>query len=322
MARAKPIRLSDGSTVSPGRSRPLEDREPLERAVRRSLLAGVPTERTGRRRFSLGWVPNCEAPFRWEAFGSRSERCYGKRDPIFVSGFGRCRKCEACKKARSQMWQIRAMHEYRRWPVTIFGTITMSMEEHYALDARVLQGVRGPDGAFKRHPQDLGKLSATEQFEARVGVFGDEVQKYVKRLRKGDAYHRPDLRYLLVAEAHESEATSKALLGRPHFHLMLHECRAGSLVHGSPTHAFLEGESGEWQRFKYRSGRTWREGVFVKEDSFLRMQWTFGFTKFQFAENEKAAGYLCKYLNKSSDVRIRASLGYGLTNDAESKIAR
>lgn len=312
MSRAKPIRLSDGRVYRSGRPRPPEWREPLERAVRGSMVAGVPVDVTGRRSFRLGWKPNCEAPYEHVAFGSKSEHIRGKRNPIFVHIFGRCRKCDACRKARSQMWQIRAMHEYKRWPVTLFGTITMSMDEHYALDARILAGTRRPDGSWKRHPVNIAELSPHELFTARVQGFGDEVQKFLKRLRKGDAYHRPDLRYLIVAEAHDSERTSAALRGRPHFHMLLHEVVQGSLVHGYPTAAIQNGESGEYLRSKYRAGNTWREGVFVKDNAFLRTQWTFGFTKFQFAENERAASYLCKYLNKASDARIRASVGYGL----------
>ena len=215
------------------------------------------------------------------------------------------------------MWQIRAMAEYAMWPVTVFGTITMSPEEHYALDARIIQGTRGPDGAYKRYPANINEMSATELFVARVGVMGDDVQRLLKRLRKGDAFHRPQFRYLLVAEAHDSDRTNSAMRGRPHFHVLLHETVAGSLIVGSPTQAFVDGVSGEWKRYQYKaSDGKYRAGVFVDDMSFLRSQWDAGFTKFQFAENPRAAGYLCKYLSKCTDVRIRASVGYG--QDTES----
>ena len=70
------------------------------------------------------------------------------------------------------MWQIRAMNEFNRWPITLFGTITMSLEEHYALDARIMTGTKGKDGRFIRHPQNISELSDSEMFSARVGVFG------------------------------------------------------------------------------------------------------------------------------------------------------
>ena len=315
MARARPIRLSDRIVPVP-RPRPLEWREPLERSVRSCLIDGVPVETTGRRSFRVGWKPSCEVPYQWTAFGSRSERMYGKRDPIFLYGYGRCRKCPACRKARSQMWQIRAMNEFANCPVTLFGTITMSLEEHYALDARIMTGTKGKDGRFIRHPQNISELSDSEMFSARVGVFGDEVQKFLKRLRKGDKYHRPVIRYLLVAEAHDSASTLSVMRGRPHFHLLLHEMEVGSLVTGNPRDCITYGASGEYVRCKYKAGTQWREGVFVHDDAFLRTQWHFGFTKFQFAENAKAAAYLCKYLTKASDERVRASQNYGAEKEA------
>lgn len=311
MTRARPIRLVSGETVPVPWTRPAIWRETLERSVKSAMMQGTPVERSGRRRFRLGWEPKCEAPYIFEAFASRSEIKSGKRDPIFVTGSGRCRKCDQCKKARSAMWQIRAMHEYSKWPVTVFGTVTMSPEEHYALDARIIQGTRGPDGQYKRYPANINEMSATELFVARVGVMGDDVQRLLKRLRKGDAFHRPQFRYLLVAEAHDSDRTNSAMRGRPHFHILLHENVQGSLILGSPTKAILEGQDGEWKRCSYKAGGHWREGVFVDDRSFLRSQWDAGFTKFQFAENAKAAGYLCKYLSKNTDVRIRASVGYG-----------
>ena len=210
------------------------------------------------------------------------------------------------------MWTIRAMAEYQRWPITIFGTVTMSPEEHYRHDAIIVQGTRGDDGQWIRHPANIHEMSATELFAARVGVFGDELQKFLKRVRTGRKIKPGQLRYLLVAEAHDGPQTSEAMRGRPHFHVMLHECQPGILVDGNPRTAFVEGQSGEYIRVRYKSGPDYREGVFVRDDAFLRTQWTLGFTKFQFAESARAAGYLCKYLNKCSDSRVRASQNYGL----------
>jgi len=315
MARAKAVRLADGTVVRPPRPRSAEFREPLERSVARSMMAGVPVEIDGRRRFQLGWKPLCANPYHWLAYGSASEHIAGrKRNPIFVHGFGRCRQCEHCKKARSAMWQIRAMTEFAKWPVTLFGTITMSLEEHYALDARIICGTPRP-GGWIRHPANINDMSPSELFDARVKAMGDETQKFLKRLRKGDSSHKPQIRYLLVAEAHDSEKTDPALRNRPHFHLLLHETVKGSLVHGEPTEAIVVGQSGEYWTRRYKSGKEWRNGVFVKDDAFLRTQWHFGFTKFQLAENARAASYLCKYLNKASDCRIRASLGYGISDE-------
>lgn len=294
------------------RKKRLELREPLERAVTRALFNGYPVERLGSgRTFKYDFPTSCENPVPMEAFGSRSEYMRGVRKPITLLFNFRCRKCEACKRARSNMWELRAKAEYDRWPVTLFGTITCSMDQHYMLDARIHSGTKGEDGRFIRHPANINELSAKELFEARVRVFGDEVQKFLKRLRKGDKFHRPKIRYLLVAEAHDSANTDERLRGRPHFHILLHEMEAGSLVVGKPTAAAVSGADGEYVKSRYKSNGIYREGIFVHDDSFLRTQWHYGFTKFQFAENGKAASYLLKYLGKAMDARIRASQCYG-----------
>lgn len=80
------------------------------------------------------------------------------------------------------------------------------------------------------------------------------------------------LRYILVAEAHKDNI--------PHYHCLLHE-----------TSHQMVGE------------RT------------LRRQWISGFSKFKLVEGGETgiatAGYVCKYLTKSSLGRVRASLRYG-----------
>lgn len=210
------------------------------------------------------------------------------------------------------MWQDRAITEFKAWPTTLFGTITMSPQHHYEMDARIEAGRKAPDGQWLRYPVPISSLPLAELFRKRVAVFGEELQLYLKRLRKGDAKRRrPQVRYLLVAEAHDSDATAVEMRGRPHYHLLIHEQEQGSLFLGSPLEALVAGESGEYIRKKYQTRGVWRDGVFLKDNAFARQQWTWGFTKFQFAENEKAAGYLCKYLTKATQDRIRASLHYG-----------
>jgi len=44
----------------------------------------------------------------------------------------------------------------------------------------------------------------------------------------------------------------------------------------------------------------------------LRKQWTFGFSKWKLAD-QKHPGYVCKYISKSAESRVRASLHYGTT---------
>lgn len=45
----------------------------------------------------------------------------------------------------------------------------------------------------------------------------------------------------------------------------------------------------------------------------LRRQWHLGFSKWNLVRDERAAGYVTKYLSKSSLARVRASRGYGKT---------
>lgn len=256
---------------------------------------------------------SCSDPMWFELHARYSAR-HGKRvKPMTVYGSARCRKCEACLRARSFMWRQKAVAEFAHWPVTVFGTITMAPEAHYMIDARIEAGLRNEaDTQWVRHPVPLRMLSYEELFRLRVRVFGEELQRYIKRLRKGDAVRRrPKVRYLLVAEAHDGALTSLEMRGRVHFHMLLHEVERGSLFLGSSNEAMASGEDGDFISRKYKSRDGWRAGLFIKDDAFVRKQWSFGHTKFQVAENEKAASYLCKYLTKTASNRIRCSQFYG-----------
>lgn len=65
--------------------------------------------------------------------------------------------------------------------------------------------------------------------------------------------------------------------GDPHLHMLIHEAEDSSPV-------------------RYRT---------------LSTQWKLGFTKFNLVEGAKAARYICKYISKSAQARVRASLHYG-----------
>lgn len=81
-------------------------------------------------------------------------------------------------------------------------------------------------------------------------------------------------RYLLVAEAHKS--------GLPHYHVLVHEV-------------------GESDRIGERV---------------LRRQWKLGHSKFNLVDagDPRAARYVCKYLSKAAEARVRASLRYGVSS--------
>lgn len=213
-------------------------------------------------------------------------------------------------------WTARAITEYHRAERTWFGTLTLSPMEHYVIDARA-QARLGRSGV------NWQQLSAKEQFAERAKELGAEATKFIKRLRFGSKMvcedgphipHKPVIRYLLVAEMHDSAETSDEMRGRPHFHMLLHEQQAGALVVGKPLTALFAGRSVEMERRSYKTRRGWKPGVFAADNSFLRSNWTLGFTKFQLAESPMSAAYVCKYLTKALAVRVRASQGYGLEN--------
>lgn len=204
------------------------------------------------------------------------------------------------------MWMARAMDEFAAWPLTMMGTVTMSVQHHYELDARAMVRLGAQAVSWS-------SLSEDERFKERVREYNLELTRLFKRWRKGDGRHRsPAFRYLLIAERHDSEQTSVELRGRPHFHLIIHECKVGSLVYGDPAEAVaLERRSGEWVHRWRKVRNEWRKFAFVADDAFLRQKWTLGHTVFEWAETAQAAVYVCKYLTKDMDARVRASIRYG-----------
>ena len=237
---------------------------------------------------------NCERPYVYELHG-RYSATHGKKVlPLMIRGTARCRKCEACMNYRAWQWRERGQAEFRSHLVTLFGTFTMSPEQHYLLDARIASGACG------RHSRDLRDLSAQELFAARVQAFGDELTKYVKVIREGRGGQRPHLRYLLVAETHDSDKTSEVMRGRPHYHVMLHTDTLEKLVNGQVGDPFSE-----WLVAK--DGR-----ILVRDNAWLRKQWTFGYTSFELARDSRAVWYVCKYISKAMAARVRASQEYGI----------
>lgn len=113
----------------------------------------------------------------------------------------RCRKCEACLRHRGRLWTARAITETTMSTRTWFGTLTLSPDRqtwarYAALSRLSARGVASP--------------TTDEIFAYSVAVIGEEITKFLKRVRK-----TAPLRYLLVTEAHRS--------GLPHFHALIHE---------------------------------------------------------------------------------------------------
>lgn len=295
-----------------GLQRLVADHRKLRRIASKAIAEGYG------RTLALGHVklndPDCDDPCRFTLYnrGGRDLVTGARIRPLSVHGAGRCRKCDACKKQRSRMWTARAIDECNRWR-TAFGTFTLSPENHLLLDNRARARL-WPE-------KDFDRLRPDEQFSERAREFGAEVTNWLDRIRHGRDGHTPTkIRYLLVAEAHDSERTSDGMRGLPHFHMLLHEVVAGTAIKGSPPAAILDGaktscdvEAGEWERRNVPDGKGgWRPAVFVRDEAFIRKNWTLGFTKWQWAEDARAAYYVCKYVSKSMfNVRVRASKHYG-----------
>lgn len=205
------------------------------------------------------------------------------------------------------MWKDRAIIEYKRAPMSVFGTLTFRPEVHWHADACITSRLRSGG-------TDWSALSAAEQFAERSKELGSHVTKWLKVLRwgrDGSRKNRPQIRYLIVCEAHDGEFTSVEMRGRPHFHVLFHTANDGRLLLGSPAQALIAGDDGDWTARKYRTRSGWKLGVFVKDEAPMRRAWDHGLTKFQWCHNEQTASYLTKYLSKALDARVRASQGYG-----------
>lgn len=250
---------------------------------------------------------DCEDPYPFELVARWSASALRKPGIVSIWGLARCRKCPSCKARRAMFWTGRAMTEYDKWPRTIMGTFTMSPEKHQEFDWRLEVGEPGVRPAV-----DIFALSEAQRFTARASIFGTEITKWLKLVREGNAEHpKPQFRYLLIAEAHESEATSDVMKGRPHFHILMHEKEAGALVVGDVQAAMMHGNSGEWERRRIKTKNGWSFGLYAHNDSWMKTLWEHGHTVFQLAPDRKSAVYVCKYLTKSMHVRVRASLRYG-----------
>jgi len=174
-----------------------------------------------------------------------------------------CRSCPTCLRRHARLWASRAVEETNESARTWFGTLTARPDVHVWIDAVAATRTR-----------DFWSLPSGKKFELQSKVIGEEVTKYLKRLRK-ESGHR--IRYLCVTEVHDGEKTSDFMRGRPHIHVLLHE---------------FAGQQ------------------FPKE--MLERQWRHGFTKFRLVDNARhAAWYVSKYISKASEARTRASLGYG-----------
>lgn len=189
----------------------------------------------------------------------------------------RCRKCIWCKKQRSREWAQRGFNEIMASARTWFGTLTFPP---YELS---LMRMRADRRASARRGR-LEELTDADWFNLVVDECARSVTLWLKRLRRSRS--AGSVRYLLVAEAHKS--------GQPHFHVLLHE-------YGQPIPA-RELER-QWNALGV-------DGDQKRLSHFRLVERDKGDT----ASARKVARYVCKYILKSTQVRVRASGRYGDTS--------
>lgn len=146
----------------------------------------------------------CERPVPIDLY-ARHERDRGFTPGYTMEMHVRCRQCVGCLKYRAYIWRRRATDETGWASRTWFSTFTASpVEHHHALSrARhkiALQGL------------DFDALGEQDRFSTLVSAYGDEITRYLKRVRRQS---NAKLRYLWVTESHKS--------GWPHFHALIHE---------------------------------------------------------------------------------------------------
>lgn len=260
---------------------------------------------------------DCEDPYPFELVARESAYARKPKGLMVIWGLSRCRKCDACAERRSRLWAGKALDEYRvtadRGGRTWLGTFTLSPEKHQEFDWRLEVGSL-EDG---RSPLDIFALPEAQRFAARASIIGDEITKWLKRVRKGQlspmagGHWRPKLRYLLIAEAHDGECTSDVIRGRPHFHILLHEQKAGQLLIGDLAQAMTRGRSYElYRRRVFERGR-WEDQIWASNVAWIKRAWEHGHSSFRLCVDARSAIYPCKYLTKAMRLRVRASQGYG-----------
>lgn len=219
----------------------------------------------------------------------------------------RCRVCEPCRLVRKLQWADRSLTEYFRSARTWHLTITFTPFAHARLDARISARAK------KAAAFELNEWTAEELFRKRERVCGEELTRWLKRVRVKEQRRRngelegvmpsslarllsrpsASFSYLLVAEEHRSAETSPVMLGRPHYHMLIHERRKHELVREHEVHRTAKGEDR------------------VDDGALLKTEWKLGWITGKLCADGRQATYLSKYLDAGLVRRVRASLGYG-----------
>ena len=136
----------------------------------------------------------------------------GSKHTLTLEMFVACRKCAHCLRRRRREWTMRSAAEISQAQRTWFVTLTIRPAQLYVCE--VIAG--------KRDIQ-LMERTQEEQERARFAVIVEEIQRFLKRIRKNS---KAKLRYICVQELHKN--------GNPHYHLLIHE------VEGTLTKAVLQ----------------------------------------------------------------------------------
>jgi len=136
----------------------------------------------------------------------------GSKHTLHLEMWVACRQCERCARRRRRLWTVRAAAEITQAVRTWFVTLTIRPGQLYICETI----------ANKRDIQ-LNLRSQDEQERARFAVIVEEIQRFLKRIRKNS---KAKLRYICVQELHKN--------GNPHYHLLIHE------VEGTLTKAVLQ----------------------------------------------------------------------------------
>lgn len=234
--------------------------------------------------------------------------------PMCLEILFRCRACKECERANSRQWAARACLEYERSVHTWFGTLTLSPAHHALVDSWASSAGLWPDKSRLSEAQFEKAL-----FRARAAVIGKEIDSWLSMVRE-IAYlrtHKRELiRYLLVAERHDSHATSEIMRNRPHYHMLLHEGASGAAFSGDILRAYQGEDNLEVVRRMKKRGNEWVPAVFAADEAIARKAWVLGHSKFEHCINAKAAFYVCKYMYQSDMARVRASVHYGRRDES------
>lgn len=197
------------------------DHAPMSGDCERPVMVGL-TGQTDKTLAKLRWsaAQSSDCPWQdWDAvrgwhlptFGNPLDHVVTRNIDLSV----RCRKCDACLRARAAHWRMRARTEIANANRTWFGTLTLCPEKQFYLLAQASHELRARGVIYDQ-------LNDTEQFKERCRPLTAELQRYLKRIRKG----HPGIRHLIVFERHKS--------GAPHVHMLVHET-AGPVRHKQLT---------------------------------------------------------------------------------------